>query len=155
MSLWPWHRKKPLPLPPVDVVISRGPSTDQGTFGVLIGPNGFSCKTCELPDHDNQPNISRIPAGRYECTPYRSARFGNVYLVKNVKGRSWILNHSGNLAGDKAKGYRTHSLGCILLGKYFGKLNGQRAAMCSRPVVRAFRNLMGDKPFVLEIKEVT
>lgn len=138
---------------PIDVTIERGPSTDQGTFGVLSGPKGFSCKVCELPDRGNKTNISRILDGVYKVVPYNSNRFGKVYLIENVSGRSYILTHSGNLAGDISKGFRTHSHGCILLGKYFGVLNGQRAVMCSRPVVRSFDNLMERQPFTIEIKE--
>ena len=154
MIRWPWSKKNIVkPKPAANVVISRGPSTNHGTFGVLIGPNGFTCKVCELPDRNNKSNVSRIPAGIYKVIPYNSKRFGKVYHLQDVKGRTYILTHSGNLAGDTSKGLRTHSHGCILLGKYFGTLNGQRAVMCSRPVVRSFRNLMGEKPFTLEIKE--
>lgn len=155
MFSWPWKRKRTIGKPKVaaDVIIDRGPSTDQGTFGILYGPNGFTCKVCELPDRGNKTNISRIPAGRYKVIPYNSKRFGKVYLLKDVEGRTYILTHSGNLAGDVLKGFRTHSHGCILLGKYFGVLNGQRAVMCSRPVLRSFMNLMKGLPFTLEIKE--
>jgi len=155
--MFDWFRKEkahtiPLKLP--DVVICRGDSTEQGTFGVLRAKGNFSCKVCELPDRGNEKNYSRIPAGSYNCRPYHSERFGSVYIVEEVKGRSYILAHSGNLAGDSKRGLRTHSAGCILLGKYFGKLNGQKAVLCSRPVVRSFVNLMGGKPFIFEIKEV-
>ena len=154
--MFAWFRKRKIVTPiikPADVIIERGPSTDQGTFGNLSAPNGFTCKVAELPDRDNKTNISRIPAGRYKVVPYTSKRFGKVYLIVDVKARTYILTHSGNLAGDVSKGFRTHSHGCILLGKYFGVLNGQRAVMCSRPIVRSFSNLMGDKPFTLEIRE--
>lgn len=156
MFSWPWKRKRIVAKPsvkPADVIIIRGQSTDQGTFGSLIGPNGFTCKVCELPDRDNKTNISRIPVGRYGVAPYNSKRFRNVYQIKNVAGRTYILTHSGNLAGDVSRGFRTHSHGCILLGKYFGVLNGQRAVMCSRSVLRSFVNLMKERPFTLEIKE--
>lgn len=149
-------RAKPAPAVPLripEVVIDRGPSGPEGTFGSLTGPGGFSCKVCELPDRGNAPNFSRIPAGTYQCLPYKSPRFGRAYLVSQVEGRSYILTHAGNLAGDTKRGYRSHSLGCILLGKYFGRLGGQRAVMCSRPVIRSFCNLMAGQPFTLEIRE--
>lgn len=152
-----WFRRRPKqqPNPPEklpDVVIVRGPSTVEGTFGELR-THGFGCKTCELPDRGNTPNLSSISPGRYRCAPYKSKRFGAVFLIEEVEGRSWILTHSGNLAGDKLRGLRTHSAGCILLGRYFGRLHGQKAVMCSRPVVRQFKRIMGNKPFILEIKE--
>lgn len=152
---WFSRAPKKLLLPPAqlpDVVIVRGPSSVEGTFGELRGV-GFSCKTCELPDRGNAPNLSCIPLGRYRCVPYKSKRFGDVFLVEGVEGRSYILTHAGNLAGDKVRGLRTHSAGCILLGKYFGRLHGQKAVMCSRPVVRHLKQVMGSKPFILEIKE--
>lgn len=154
--MFSWFRKKKVvkpPIPAANVIIVRGPSTDQGTFGILLGPKGFTCKVIELPDRDNKSNISRIPAGRYTAKPYKSKRYKNVFHITDVKGRSYILTHSGNLAGDVKKGFRTHSAGCILLGKYFGTLGGQRAVMCSRPVVRSFWNLMNGKEFEIEIKE--
>jgi hypothetical protein len=155
MFSWPWKRKRIVakPRPAAEVIIKRGPSTDQGTFGTLYGPNGFTCKIIELPDRGNKTNISRIPAGRYKVVPYNSKRFRKVYHLQDVEGRTYILTHSGNLAGDVSKGFRTHSHGCILLGKYFGVLNGQRAVMCSRNVLRSFSNLMGERPFTLEIRE--
>lgn len=159
MMKWPgWFKRTPKKTPtpttqPPDVVIVRGPSSVEGTFGELRG-RGFSCKTVELPDRGNAPNLSCVLVGTYDCRPYKSNRFGQVYLVDGVKGRSYILTHSGNLAGDKLRGLRTHSAGCILLGKYFGSLHGQKAVMCSRPAVRQFKQVMGDKPFTLEIKEV-
>lgn len=156
--IFAWFKRKKkvtaLAAPGPDVVIIREPSTDQGTFGVLRAADGFQCVSLELPDRDNQTNISRIPAGRYTCTPYASRRFGRVYLVEGVQGRAYILFHTGNLAGDVAKGFRTNSHGCILLGKFKGKLSGQSAVMVSRPVVRSFLNVVGDKDFILEIKEV-
>lgn len=143
--------------PLCDVTIIRENKTnrpDEGTYGLLQTASGFVCHTMELPDRNNQSNISRIPAGRYSCVIYYSRKFGKVYLLESVKGRSYILTHTGNVAGDKHKGFKTNSFGCILLGKYRGKLQGQKAVMVSRPTLRSFMNEMGDKPFTLEIKEL-
>lgn len=157
MISWFWRRKKKRVAPPLrlpDVVIVRGPSTDHGTFGFLNARGLFKCVTCEPPDYGNEPNYSRIPPGIYVCTPYSSARFPKAFLVTGVDGRSYILTHSGNLGGDRKKGFRSHTLGCIILGKYFGKLSGQKAVMCSKLTVRKFIDFMGYKEFVLEIREV-
>ena len=71
-----------------------------------------------------------------------------------VNGRTWILTHSGNLAGDRKKGYRTHSYGCILLGKYFGSLDNQTAVLVSRTTLNRFIRFMGGTSFKLKIQEV-
>jgi hypothetical protein len=153
-----WKKSKPKTrlanVKPPDVLIVRGPSTDHGTFGHLNARGVFKCVTLEPPDYDNEPNYSRIPAGRYTCIPRYSPKYGHHYLITDVEGRSWILTHSGNLGGDRKKGFRSHTLGCILLGRYLGRLSGQKAVMVSKPTVRKFRRIMGDHPFILEIKEV-
>ena len=74
------------------------------------------CHSIELPDRNNERNYSRIPAGKYRCVWHRSPRFGWVYLVTDVQGRSHILTHSANWAGDSRKGYRCDLNGCIALG---------------------------------------
>jgi hypothetical protein len=130
--------------------IFRLPSTDQGTEGHLITAD-FACRTLELPWRNNMPNRSCIPPGIYEAVIRSSSRFGRTYWILEVEGRSWILIHSLNLAGDVEKGWKTHSEGCIGLGKYMGWLHKQRAVLLSRVTVRKFINHMKNKPFTLEI----
>jgi len=134
------------------ISIYRTTKSDQGTGGVLI-MRGFNCWTRELPDRGNKPFISCIPEGVYDCAKHHSNRFGNCFHVMNVWGRTHILIHSGNVAGDIDKGFKTHSKGCILLGKYTGSLWNQRAVLCSRPTVRDFYNKAPDR-FKLQIKGV-
>lgn len=133
-----------------NVHIFRSKPTIYGTEGFLYTAN-FSCYTLELPWKDNQPNISCIPKGEYEVVVRNSPRFGKVYHVTEVKNRQHILIHAGNLAGDESKGLKTHVKGCILLGKYRGILEKQRAVLCSRPTVRAFMNALANNPFKLSI----
>ncbi|WP_028316675.1 DUF5675 family protein [Desulfatibacillum aliphaticivorans] len=134
-----------------DVKITRFRTGDQGTLGVLETA-GFACKTLELPWRDNRPNISCIPPGEYQCELHWSNRFQkHFYWIKDVPGRSWVLFHSGNVAGDESLGYKSHSEGCILLGDRHGQLDGQDAVLVSRPTVRRFVNHMEKKPFSLEI----
>ena len=131
--------------------LTRFETGDQGTMGILEAP-GFECRTMELPWRDNQPNISCIPPGKYQCQVRYSRRFQKeFYGIKHVPGRSWILFHAGNVAGDKAKGLASHSEGCILLGDRHGKLQGQDAVLLSRPTVRRFMEHMEKQPFGLEI----
>lgn len=137
----------------VTVYLYREQSTDQGTPGILLAPAlWFSCFTLELPWRDNQVNISCIPAGEYDCLQYFSKAFQqHLYKVQGVAGRSGIAFHSGNVAGATAQGYKTHSLGCILLGKKQGSLWGQKAVLVSRITTKRFFRLLKDEPFELKI----
>lgn len=134
------------------VTIRRFITSDQGTFGVLI-IDGFQCYTLELPWRDNRSNVSCIPAGTYDVEPWNSQRFPGTYHVRNVDGRSAILTHIGNLGGDKLKGFRTHTAGCILVGLKLGALYGQKAILMSSVAMDRLRDVAGRKGFQLDIKE--
>lgn len=133
----------------------RAPSTDQGTFGVLtFGPN--VCKTTELPWRDNRKQKSCIPPGTYECAIVQSPRFGRVYGVKNVPGRSNVLFHSANFGGDADLGFTTQLQGCIAPCERIGVMrnnrqNMQTAGLVSRPAFNRFMTWADGKPFTLEI----
>lgn len=135
-----------------DVYLFRTKRHDQGTEGQLF-TDGFNCYTLELPWRDNQRSISCIPAAAYDCIIRRSPRFGLTYWVLKVPERTYILIHSGNWAGDVAKGFNTHVNGCILLGKKMGYLQNQRAILNSRITIRRFMNHMENKTFKLNIME--
>lgn len=77
--------------------------------------NDFQCFTLELPNLDNQTNISCIPEGDYLFDKYESPKHGNVLLLRNVEDRSMIEVHSGN--------YTSQILGCILVGDGIKWLN--------------------------------
>ena len=124
---------------------------DEGTYGAFVAP-GFECKTLELPWRDNQSNVSRIPDGEYECVPVVSKKFGPVYHIKNVPDRFAILAHNGVWAGDREKGFKTHSYGCVLLGRKYGTYQGQKAIFISRLTVRDLMAYMDRQPFNLEIR---
>ena len=128
----------------------RYKTTDQGTEGVLLAP-GFQCFTFELPWKDNKPNLSCIPAGTYKVVPFSGRRFKRVYHILDVPNRSYILIHSGNFAGDRTKGYRSHTYGCILVGDRFGYLCGQRAVLNSRLTLCRLKNYLSYRPFILRI----
>lgn len=135
-----------------NVYLCRMRRSDQGTEGMLfIGD--YRCCTLELPWRDNKTNISCIPPGEYEVKSRYSNKFGNVYWITDVEGRSWILMHSGNFAGDISKGFKTNVEGCILLGKKFGYLFGQRAILNSRITLRSFKNYMSNENFNIKIME--
>lgn len=122
----------------------------QGTFGIIVFGSQY-LYTGELPWRQNKPNISRIPQGKYVVRVRNSPKYGQVYHITDVRGRSYILFHQGNFCGDRSLGFRTNVQGCILLGRRRGKLYGQKAVLSSRPARRAFELAMGMQPFNLEI----
>ncbi len=137
------------------VSIRRLESTDEGTFGLLTMP-GFRCYTMELPWRNNARRVSCIPTGTYRAALTQSPRFGRVYLLQAVPGRSAILIHPANVAGDKVRGFDSQLEGCIALGERIGALRNsagrlQRAVLVSRPAVRAFMAATGGQPITLEI----
>lgn len=136
----------------MDITLLRTRTDEQGTFGVLL-VDDVTLRTVELPWRENRTNVSCIPAGEYQCCVVQSPRFGRVYHVRNVPGRTHVLVHSGNLAGDTALGWRTHSHGCILPGLRSGRLGDQQAVLCSRAALTRFMAALGGQPFTLNIRE--
>jgi len=124
------------------LVLTRSDYGPKGTYGFLSvesGPPRFV--TLELPWLDNQKQISCIPKGTYKIIRHNSPKFGKVWKVENVPGRSEILIHTGNFLADIQ--------GCILLGKGLiptGITN-------SRLAVAEFMEILKDKSDAeLEIK---
>jgi hypothetical protein len=102
----------------------REPSTEDGTLGEMFNPDGSHlCFTMELPWKDNEPQKSCIPVGTYTCVPHNSATHPGTWELLNVPNRSEILIHTGNTDAD--------SLGCILVGRTIGALNGVPAVLLS------------------------
>lgn len=133
----------------------RAGSSNQGTPSVLLYLGKKVCFFLELPNRHNQTNISRIPAGTYLCKYLprsASGKYKDVYHVVNVPGRSGILQHPGNFAGDKALGFKTHSWGCQLPALRMGRLNGQMAGLGSRAALRKLHQLTQRQDFYLEIR---
>jgi hypothetical protein len=132
----------------------RKETSDQGTFGIFVG-DGIQFHSAELPWRDNSPQLSCIPAGRYTCRPYSSPKFPNVYEVTGVPGRSAILIHSGNYAGDTDKGFLSDVLGCILLGLGLGEILKQKVVVSSRLAMDRLRAVAGRESFELVITDET
>lgn len=134
--------------------LQRGESTDQGTFGVLAF-GGQVVRTIELPWRDNLRQRSSIPLGTYQCGIVNSPRFGRVYGVRDVPGRSHVLIHSANLAGDVDMGWKTQLHGCIAPCLRTGQMQvagkWQRAGLVSRPALRQLMDWANGRPFELEI----
>ena len=138
------------------LILTRSPGDNQGIPGVLhdvgaVHEPPLRLVTLEPPWRDNKPGVSCIPPGKYVCKPHVSPRFGKCILVTDVPGRTDILSHSGNWAGDKARGYRSDSQGCILVGLMAGELQGQRAVIGSREAMNSLLAWAGEEEFELEI----
>ena len=133
-----------------NVILIRDETGPQGTFGRLkVMETGFTCYTAELPWLDNARGKSCIPEGTYGATYMArsaSGKFKEVYHLHEVEGRSGILLHAGNYAGDKDKGFEAHSDGCILIGQLRGVLDGQQAVLASRAALRALVKQLGREP---------
>lgn len=135
--------------------LTRKASTDDGTFGTLEYPGG-KCLTLELPDRTNAPDRSRILSGTYKCAVRQSPKFGSVYALDGVSGRTDILIHPANWAGDVDKGRYSELHGCIALGEGMSlgatpHGNLQKMLTGSKAAVAAFMQAMGEDPFLLTI----
>ena len=85
----------------------------------------FFCFTIELPWKENKRNISCIPEGQYEVQTRFSKKFQHHLIVKDVKGRGYILFHPANDA-------KKELFGCISTVSYLsglGKGTYSRKAM--------------------------
>jgi len=90
-------------------------SRNNCTLGILsIG--AFQCFSLELPDLDNQPDISCIPPGKYEYYFRNSPSNGPVLELRGVPNRTYIQIHSANFTRD------IH--GCIAVGDSIKFLDG-------------------------------
>lgn len=143
----------------------RQPHTDEGTFGTLKTDDGhLELCSLELPWRDlNADGVgdarrSCINAGLYECFWHLSPSRGWCYEVARVPGRSAILIHPANLAGDVEKGWQSELLGCIAFGLSTGSRPNelgkvQRALFRSRAGIEKFEQWADRQPVTLHIIE--
>ena len=68
----------------------------------------WTFQTLELPDRDNQKEVSCIPAGSYDGVKRWSKKYKNHFMLLDVPDREGILIHVGNYPRD--------TRGCILVG---------------------------------------
>jgi len=136
----------------MNVILTRVPSTDQGTFGNFKMDDGTQFWSLELPWLNNANDASCIPSGVYQCKWIQSPKHGECYQVMNVPGRDMIEIHSANFAGDAGKGYISQLLGCIALGTSIGILNNQLAVLNSKGAIAAFEAKQDKQDFTLTIK---
>ena len=130
----------------------RQTDSDEGTFGYMVC-NGSFWHSLELPNRDNKRSISCIPVGEYICKTRYSPGFKRItFHLQDVEGRTYILIHGANFAGDVEKGYQSHLNGCIALGKGRGKIKNkfgkyQKAILTSRTAIREFTEHIDDEEF--------
>ena len=106
-----------------------------GTFGYLKIQKQVFCVTLEPPDVENALRISSIPAQQYWCRRYSSDRYPNTFQIMNVPDRTKVLLHAGNIV--------EHTEGCIILGQYWGKLQGaERSVNNSGKTFNKFMDIM-------------
>jgi len=149
-----WELMRPhlhLLLPPTaDVVMTRKSSSDIQTTGNLIAKrNGvtFECKTLELADLNNMPNVSCIPKGTYKVVYTFSPKFMKyTYEILKVPKRSGIRIHSAN--------YFHQINGCVALGSNLVDINvdGQLDTVNSRKTIEIFEKVMQKMPFTLRVE---
>lgn len=132
---------------PEMVELMRIEQSDEGTFGVLRLDGKAYCVTLEPPEKGNARNISCIPEGVYECRRFRSPRFGETFEVVDVPQRTSILFHAGNVVEDTS--------GCVLLGRQFGTLRGDRGVLNSGRTFSEFMDRCeGVEEFPISISNV-
>ena len=120
---------------------------DTPTYGVLLNEGIPFALTLERPWLENMPNVSCIPAGVYKAIRHVSPKFGEVFWLQDVPGRSEILIHRGNVASQ--------SEGCILLGEAFNRVMGQDGITQSAEAFKEFLSILeGRNEFTIEIEDI-
>lgn len=96
--------------PVFEIKVSRNMTCkDESTIGRLTVDGKVVGRTLELPWRNNEPGISRIPAGTYSANMRTDGKRGWRLQLKDVKDRKWVQIHIGN--------YQRQIEGCILVGK--------------------------------------
>lgn len=78
--------------------------SENQTDGVMVLPGGTYIRTLELPDKNNQVNISCIPEGQYVISRDHTGKY-QYFKVNDVEGRTDIEMHLATKT--------SHLLGCI------------------------------------------
>lgn len=127
----------------------RTSSGEAGTFGLLVFDQ-MSFHTAELPWKDNAVGESCIPPGWYDVV-WNPVGVHKGYEIPAVPGRTNIEIHVGNWAGDKRRGLRTDTDGCILLGLDRRTILEQAAIGRSEKAIKELHALMAEEPWRLLI----
>lgn len=96
---------------------------EKETIGKMVvveqGKAMFNCVCLELPNKNNQRQISCIPEGFYPAKKEHHPKFGKVFRLSSVPNRDGVLVHKGNYAA----GVKVDTKGCILPGMGLSDLN--------------------------------
>ena len=116
------------------IKLIRTASSPIGTYGTLVRDSVPICLTLEDPWNENKRQISCIPEGMYHCIPHNGTKYKNVWELLGVSGRSAILIHNGNTTDD--------TMGCILVGKSYGQVNGKYGVLQSNITLGYLRSAL-------------
>ena len=132
------------------LILERNKSTLRSTTGklLLVDNNNnliLQLQTLERPWIFNERKVSCIPTGTYLVKRHISPKFGQCFKIQDVKGRSDILIHSGNVVAD--------TIGCVLVGLSSGLVDDSDTAMVysSRKAMAVLLALI-DKEIFLHIR---
>ena len=130
------------------VFLNRIYRTKGVTIGMMRDDSNLYALTLENPWVGNETNISCIPEGNYVCEIDKSPKYGDVYHVRKVEGRSHILIHWGN--------YERNTEGCILLGKglMWDTKDNKEAISQSKETIKSFMESLNREHFLLTIRGV-
>ena len=121
--------------------IIRLEKTEEGVLGVLLIEGIIFCHTLEHP-------TLLISTGTYPAVFEYSNKFKRkLYELLCTKDRTEIKIHVGNTVNDTE--------GCILLGKYTGQLNGERAVYASGDTIDLFHEALGGAEVNISVLDLT
>ena len=136
--------------------ILRADTSDHGTVGVLAMPE-FACYTIELPWRNNEPFFSCIKSGVYSAHVDKNTKIGGQYVIRFdsiVVGRSRILLHVANYAGDTRLGFKSDVEGCIGVGTVLGNNGTQTMLQNSRKAMDKLIDIIGDEYVMITIENM-
>jgi len=133
------------PLPPARFELIRVAVLPEGAFGVLKHQGVPFAVTLEHTYSEDSRLSTKIPTGRWHCTPTWFNRGCYKTFELLVPGHSRLLFHRGNLEVD--------SDGCILVAEQFGLLQGTPGVLSSSNGFAEFMQLAEGQQFDLEVRE--
>ena len=104
----PKHRTATILRPP------KATYDDEGTFDRFIADTGWSCDFMELPDRNNEPDLSLVDEGTFRMVFRKTQRHpeGIYIMAEPDDGRTAVEWHGANVAGDIKKGFASQLHGC-------------------------------------------
>lgn len=132
-------------IPNYQILRTRNDDAEADIFGEFIDMNGnHLCVTGELPDRNNEADISCIPVGIYQVIPHNSPKHPDTWEISGVPLRSNILLHNLNWPTGQSDG-------CIGVGKQVMPIEGRVGISESVVTLNRLRTIL-PRSFVLEIK---